>query len=143
NELLQKDDEESRPGRDFWQQRDYSGIPQLLLPFERKPEPNAGFERAVVALDLVDAAKINAAASGDIENFLFACWQALLWRMTGQQEIVTGYLTDGRTHEELGNALGRFTKSLTICSNFEAELSFRELLDQIRDARAEAAEHQD
>jgi len=144
NDLLQKNDEESQAGKSFWQQHDFSAIPQLVLPFERKPEPNAVFRREAVPVRSGEAlAKIDAASGGDAESFLLACWQVLLWRITGQPEIVVGYVSDGRSHEELSGAMGRFAKSLPLHANFEQEPSLMQVMNHARRDRAEAVEYQD
>src|SRR5260370_34879032 len=78
-----------------------------------------------------------------LEDFLFACWQIFLWRLTSQQEFVIAYLSDGRRHEEFVYGVGAFAKSLPTLVNFEAEQGFTDFLAQSEKSRASTLEWQD
>lgn len=118
NETLHKDDEESREAGPFWKRLENDPIPAPSLPFERKNAAGPhGWEETPLRFEFPDGSKT-------IEAILLACWQIFLWRMTGQQELVIGYRSDGRNHEEFAAGVGVFAKPLPVRSNFEQEPTF-------------------
>jgi amino acid adenylation domain-containing protein len=145
NELLQKGDESSQTGKDYWNSHDFSATPPLALPFQLKPEGHQDFCPATISvqLDRDKLQQINSVSSEDACNLLLCCWQGLLWRLTGRPEVVIGYVSDGRTHEDLSSALGLFTKTMPMHSSFEQDIPFAELLKQVRQAQSEIADWQD
>jgi amino acid adenylation domain-containing protein len=145
NELLQKADESSQPGKDYWNSHDFSATPPLAFPFQLKPEGDQDFCPATISIQLHRDVleRINSVSSEDARNILLCCWQVLLWRLTGQLEVVIGYVSDGRTQEELGSALGLFTKTMPLHTNFEPDLPFAELLKQMGQGESEITDWQD
>ena len=69
---------------------------------------------------------------------MFAAWQSVLWRVTGQTSFVTSRYFEGREFEELDGALGRIGKYAPMPANFDGDLRFREVVDAVRDARSKA-----
>ncbi len=143
NELLEGQDAEI--GKEFWRTQDFSAGSTMSLPFEVRPLTESRFEpeciRATIGRDLT--AQIESVASQyrtSAGNLLLACWQTLMWRLTGHSEIVIGNLCDGRKHEELDGALGLFAKWLPIRCRFEAGIQFSEVLRQITQATRDAEE---
>src|SRR5205823_5465486 len=63
-------------------------------------------------------------------DFLFAAWQVLLYRFTGQSPVVVGCLVDGRKYEELDAMLGLTARYLPVACPMVGNLSFREVLKQ-------------
>ena len=145
NDLLQKGDESSETGKDYWNSHDFSDTPPLVLPFQLKPGERPDFRPATIPIqidrDVLE--RINSVSQEDSSNILLCCWQVLLWRLTGQREVVIGYVSDGRNHEEVGGALGLFTKTLPLHTNFEQDLSFAELSKEVRQAQSKIANWQD
>ncbi|WP_143288391.1 condensation domain-containing protein, partial [Calothrix rhizosoleniae] len=66
-----------------------------------------------------------------ISTFFIACWQVLLWRITGKAEIIIGNLCDGRKYEELQSAIGLFANYLPITCHLENNLKFIDPLPDI------------
>ncbi len=130
NELLGKAGPESEAARDFWAANNWDAVPAPALPFERK---TTGDARAAVALGL-------AVADPDV---LAAAWAILLWRLTGQREIVIGRVEEGRTQAEFTGGLGLYAKVLPQYLSFAAELSFGEITVQVKSGRQAAAEWED
>ena len=62
--------------------------------------------------------------------FLLACWQILLWRLSGQSDFVVGIASDGRTYEGLQEAVGLFGKTLPVSCHLERDLRLSELLER-------------
>jgi aspartate racemase len=74
---------------------------------------------------------------------LMAGFHALLWRYTGQSDILVGTPTAGRSRVELESMIGFFVNMIPIRTNFTKAPSFRELVNQVRDASLAAYTHQE
>ena len=134
NELLE--DEDVVAGKAYWRQQDLSSIPSLTLPFESHSSRQTRFEPSVHTLrlepDLV--AKLDTIATlhkTTVADFLFACWQILLWRITGQSDIVVSTVYPGRKYEELHETLGLLAKWLPVRCAFQENFKFTEILASI------------
>ncbi|MEO1628285.1 MAG: condensation domain-containing protein, partial [Bacteroidota bacterium] len=73
---------------------------------------------------------------------LLAAVKALLFRYTGQQDIILGSATAGRDHLDLENQIGYYINPLALRTRFEAVDGFRELLKRVKDTTLGAYEHQ-
>jgi amino acid adenylation domain-containing protein len=135
NELLREEGEQAKKAAEFWRQK---SVPALSLPLQRK-RPVSCWSWQSVPVSLPPS--INQSASP--EDFLFACWQILLWRLSGQNEFVSGYASDGRNHEEFTGGLGPFSKALPVDFKLDRETTFQDFLVSCGKLRAEALEWQD
>ena len=74
---------------------------------------------------------------------LLAAFQALLYRYTGQQDIVVGSPIANRTRVEIEGLIGFFVNTLVLRTELSGNPSFRELLQRVRTTALEAYDHQD
>ena len=74
---------------------------------------------------------------------LLACWQILIWRLTGESEIVIGTAASRREYEELNDVLGLLATWLPIKTKFTPNLNFIEVLAAVAQTLENAAEWQD
>src|SRR6202140_713088 len=72
-----------------------------------------------------------------------AAFQALLWRYTNQSSILVGTPTAARSQIEIENLIGFFVNTLVFRADFTANLTFRDLVRQVRAYALEAYSHQD
>jgi amino acid adenylation domain-containing protein len=72
-----------------------------------------------------------------------AAFQALLWHYTMQDSILVGTPVAGRKEVEIENLIGFFVNTLVFRADFTEEMSFRDLVRQIRAFALEAYVHQD
>ena len=72
-----------------------------------------------------------------------AAFQALLWRYTGQDSILVGTPTAARSQMEIENLIGFFVNTLVFRADFASDMTFRELVRQVRECALEAYAHQD
>jgi amino acid adenylation domain-containing protein/thioester reductase-like protein len=137
NELLESDDAEI--GREYWRKQDISAFLELQLPDVQsgdiQEEFTPQFITSTIEPNLVLqiealAEKYDTSAS----TVLLSCWQALLWRMTGQPDMVVGTAFDGRKYEELQGALGLFAKYLPLHCHFDENLRLGQLLTQVNES---------
>ncbi|TRW97028.1 condensation domain-containing protein, partial [Candidatus Methylobacter oryzae] len=140
---------------DYWQVRllDYwklrlSGAPNLELPTDR-PRPaeqsyrgeNRSFS---LSPDLAEALKALSRHEG-VTFFmtLAAAFQVLLHRYSGQDDIVIGTPTAGRSRLELESSIGFFINTLVLRIDLSGNPGFRELLAQVREVTVGAYANQD
>ena len=74
---------------------------------------------------------------------LLTCWQLLLARYTGQEDIVVGSPIANRTRAEVEKLIGFFVNILVLRTNVSGELTFLELLRRVREVCLGAYAHQD
>ncbi len=134
NELFEG--EEAQPGREYWQKKNVEQLTKLQLPYENEPAVKPEFAPKFInlALDSQTAAKLEDIAqkyTTSISALLQACWTILLWRLTGQSDVVVGTYCDGRNYEELESALGLLAKYLPVDSHLEDKTKFSDVLKQI------------
>lgn len=103
----------------------------------------AGVHRSVPA-DLAAGARGLARAEGaTVYMLLLAAYFALLHRHTGQEDMVIGSPTAGRSHADLQETVGMFVNMLALRGRPQAGMRFRQLLDQVRETALGAFQHQD
>jgi non-ribosomal peptide synthetase component F len=72
---------------------------------------------------------------------LLAAFQTLLYRFTGRQDIVVGTPFANRGRLELERLIGFFINTLVMRSRLSDEISFRDLLHQVRETSLAAYSH--
>ena len=73
---------------------------------------------------------------------LLAAFQVLLYRYTGQSDLLVGTPTAGRRRAELEGLIGCFVNTLALRGDLSGNPSFRELLQRARTATLQAYAHQ-
>src|SRR5690606_17771908 len=121
----------------YWQQTLAPDPAPLMLPTD-KPRPaeqtDAG---ADFAFQLPDTLSQQVFQFGHQEKatlfmVLLAAYHALLFRYTGQSEINVGAPIANRHHMYTENLLGFFVNTVVINASLTPEMSFRQLLRQVR-----------
>jgi non-ribosomal peptide synthetase component F len=145
NQLLE--DEDAEEAQEYWQQQKISSLSALKLPNERQGK-NQQFVtdsyQLVISQELSDKIYyFSQQASKMPDVILLACWQILIWRLTGESEIVIGTVSDRREYEELHNVLGLLATWLPIKTKFTSNLNFTEVLTAVAQTLENATEWQD
>jgi amino acid adenylation domain-containing protein len=73
---------------------------------------------------------------------LLSALKALLYRYTGQEDIVVGTQVPGREHSELREQIGCYANTLALRTRFSGEESFDSLLEHVRSTTLNAYSHQ-
>ncbi|HEU4712838.1 MAG TPA: amino acid adenylation domain-containing protein [Pyrinomonadaceae bacterium] len=140
NELLESAETES--GRQYWRQQDLSSLASLKLRYQR-PATDEVKEFAprtfVTSIDADALQQLAARFETKAETCLFACWQALLWRLVGVPRITVGAAFAGRAYEELKDSPGLFAKYLPIQIEFDNDSHFAGVVAQLQKLTDEAA----
>jgi len=144
-ELL--DEEALRTGLAYWK-RQLAGIPEILGLATDRPRPAIPtFNAAVckVTLSSADVTRLKAvsrACESTVYMTLLAILAVLLGRYTGQDDIVIGSPIANRSEPELDHLIGFFVNSLAIRIPIAPDITFPELLAQVRKTALDAYRHQ-
>ena len=123
-------------------------IPKLKLPADYVHTGERSFEGAVVTSELsyeeTNALK-NLANEEEVTLYmlLFALFNVLLARLSGQEDIIVGTPLIGRQREELQHTIGMFINTLALRNFPKAELTFREFLKDVKKNTLNAFKYQD
>ncbi|GAA0894239.1 hypothetical protein GCM10009122_39190 [Fulvivirga kasyanovii] len=133
--------------QDFWLSQFEGEIPVLDLPtdFPRKKVKTYTGEKISFALDkdISQALRSMGQEHGaTLFMTLVASVKALLYKYTGQNDIIIGTPIAGRNHEDLEGQIGFFLNTLALRTAFNAENNFGDLLDKVRDVTIGAFDHQ-
>lgn len=144
NELHETGDDDE--GRKYWREQQIKT--DLCLYGEDKKQQNADFEPQVlsVKLDRETTARIKdlAAKSGILTNtFLVACWQILLWHLSGDADFALGLNLDGRKFQEMETALGLFAGYVPLQLRAAKSTRFDDFLKQVNEIIGKAASCQE
>ena len=74
---------------------------------------------------------------------LFAAFNTLLYRYSGQEDILVGSPIANRNRDEIEGLIGFFVNTLVLRTQMEGDPSFRELVGRVREMALEAYAHQD
>lgn len=74
---------------------------------------------------------------------LLTAFKVLLFRYTGQKDLVVGTPIAGRNREELEGLIGCFVNTLALRTKLTDSMTFQELLRQVRETTLDAYAHQD
>ena len=130
---------------EYWQRELRSPSPALDLPITRPTPGTPRYRGATVSseLDAEQAADLRAFCQREqVTPFmvLLATYQALLYRYSGQEDVIVGCPIAGRIDVGTESLIGSFTNTLALRAAPRAELSFRNFLMHTR-AKALAAYH--
>jgi non-ribosomal peptide synthetase component F len=73
----------------------------------------------------------------------FCIYNILLYKYTGQEDIVVGSSCAGRPHSDLHNVIGFFINTLPIRDYPKGEKTFRQFLEEVKNNILKAVENQD
>ena len=133
---------------DYWRQQLSGELPILKLPTDRPRslvQSHRG-ESYNFELDrqLTDRLKgIVKSQGATLYMTLLAVFQVLLHRYTGQQDIIVGSPTEGRSQSKFERTIGFFLNMIPLRAKVTDELTFSEFLAQVRQTVLEALSHQD
>jgi hypothetical protein len=122
--------------------------PPLRLPTERPRRARLRYEGglhvATVPRALAERVRERAARAGATSfHLLLACFVGLLYRLTGQRDVVVGIPVANRSRSELEPLIGFFTNTLLLRTRVEPGEPVTALLASVRDSVLGALENQD
>jgi amino acid adenylation domain-containing protein len=133
---------------DYWK-RHLSGAPAgLELPSDFPRQETPAYSGSTIRLEMGRelSAKLHELARHEnvtLYMLLLAGFQALLWRRTGENDVVVGTVTANRSHLGTEDLIGLFVNQLPLRTRFSEDMTFRRALEQVRDVTLSAYAHQD
>ena len=132
----------------YWKQQLGGSLPVLELPTDRPRPAVQTFEGAiqsfVLSSDLTNALKALSRREGvTLFMTLLAAFRTLLYRYTGQWDILVGSPIANRNRAEIERLIGFFVNTLVLRIDLSGNPTFRELLCRVREVTLEAYAHQD
>ncbi|UJS03239.1 non-ribosomal peptide synthetase [Cylindrospermopsis raciborskii] len=132
----------------YWQKKLALPLPILDLPSDKNRPALQTFSGAVLRKtlprDLIDSLEAVAAKEG-VTFFMvtLAVYQILLFRYSGQTDIIIGTPCANRNRGELKNLIGCFINTLPIVCSLTGQLSFKQVLQQVASTCVEAFANQE
>jgi amino acid adenylation domain-containing protein len=132
----------------YWKQQLGGELPVLELPTDRPRPPVQTYRGArqsfELSKDLREALKALSRQEGvTLFMTLLAAFKVLLYRYTGQENVIVGSPIANRNRAEIEGLIGFFVNTLVLRSDLSRNPSFRELLGRVREVALGAYAHQD
>ncbi|HJP91739.1 MAG TPA: amino acid adenylation domain-containing protein [Pyrinomonadaceae bacterium] len=145
-ELMQGDLLEAQ--LNYWREKLGGQLPILELPTDRPRPPVQSFQGAketfTISTELSEQLNLLCRQEGvTLFMLLLAAFQTLLYRYSGQTDVLVGTPIAGRERKEIQNLIGFFVNTLVMRNTLSGALSFKELLALTREAALDAYAHQD
>ncbi|BAZ33697.1 amino acid adenylation domain-containing protein (plasmid) [Cylindrospermum sp. NIES-4074] len=133
---------------DYWKQQLGGKLPILQLPTNyTRPAVQTyrgTYQSLQLSLELTQALKVlSEKEKVTLFMTLLTVFKVLLYRYSGQEDIVVGTPIAGRNREETEQLIGLFVNSLALQTNLGQNPTFKELLSQVREVTLGAYSHQD
>src|SRR5262249_20705800 len=132
----------------YWKRQLGGNLSLLELPTDRPRPPLQSFRGASQSLmlpqHLMEALKALSRQEGvTLFMTLLAAFKTLLYRYTGQEDLLIGTPIAGRTQVKAEGLIGFFVNTLVLRTNMGGNPRFRELLGRVREVALEAYDHQE
>nr|WP_211178745.1 non-ribosomal peptide synthetase [Brasilonema octagenarum] len=131
----------------YWQQQLKDAPALLSLPTDR-PRPAVqtfagAYQQFTLSVELTDRlVKLSQEQGCTLFMTLLAAYDTLLYRYTGQADILVGTPIANRDRSEIEGLIGFFVNTLVMRSNLAGNPSFSELLGRVREVALGAYAHQ-
>ncbi|NIG57755.1 non-ribosomal peptide synthetase, partial [Chitinophaga sp. Cy-1792] len=128
----------------YWLEQFSGELPVLELPAD-KPRPavktyHGGLVQKQLALTGLQA--LLQSTGSTLFMGLVAAVNALLYRYSGQEDIILGSPVAGREHADLEGQIGFYVNTLALRTRFSGSNNYLQLLEQVRQVTMSAYEHQ-
>src|SRR5439155_25734013 len=143
--LLQGPERDRQLG--YWKKQ-LSGVPVLSLPADRPRPARQTFRGAqhhfLIEPGVADGVRrLARQEKATVFMVLFAAFQVLLHRCSGQCDLAVGPPIAGRRRSELEGLVGLFANTLVLRTDLGGDPRFREALARVREVALDAYAHQD
>ncbi|HEX7334408.1 MAG TPA: amino acid adenylation domain-containing protein, partial [Pyrinomonadaceae bacterium] len=133
---------------DYWREQLGGELPVLELPFDRPRPPRQSHrgasERVEVSAEVSQRLNELARQHGaTLFMTLLAAFNVLLWRYSGQEDLLVGTPIANRNRAETEDLIGFFINTLVLRTKVGNANTFRDLLEHVRESTVRAYDHQD
>ena len=132
----------------YWKQQ-LADIPDLLeLPTDKPRPKELTYKGATYSYSLSKEIKdqlnqLSQQQGTSLFMALLAIFQILLYRHTGQKDVVVGSPIANRHYKEIEGLVGFFVNTLALKTSFEGYESFLDILHKVKETTLQAYQHQD
>jgi hypothetical protein len=132
----------------YWREALGGELPELELPMDHPRPARQSFRGAAEGIEysgeiLPRLKEIGRERNATLFMTLLAAFDLLMWRYSGQADLLVGTPIANRNRRETEALIGFFVNTLVLRSKVNGNGTFRELLDQVRETTLRAYEHQD
>jgi amino acid adenylation domain-containing protein len=132
----------------YWKQQLQGAPAGLELPHDRPRPALQTFVGGRLSLSLSDSLgkalrNLSSREGATLFMFLLTAFEVLLYRYTGQEDVVVGSPIAGRNRTETEGLIGFFINSLVLRTDLSGNPTFRQLLARVRSVALDAYAHQD
>ena len=132
----------------YWRNQLAGELGVLELPTDHPRPPQFNYRGATEPFVLTKAeidaiTALGRSQGATLYMVLLSAFKTLLFRYTGQQDILVGTPVRGRMMPEVEDVIGFFVNALVLRTEVKPELTFRELLGRVRGVVLDAFSHQD
>jgi iturin family lipopeptide synthetase B len=133
--------------RSYWMEQLGGELPVLELPADGVRPPvlthNGYVVSTVLGRELTEGLRgLCQRGNGTLFMGLLGVLDVLLYRYTGQEDIIIGSPVAGREHAELENQIGFYLNTVALRTRLSGKESFEALLARLREVTLSAYEHQ-
>jgi amino acid adenylation domain-containing protein len=131
----------------YWREK-LRDVPRLELWIDH-PRPSVqGFRGSREPVLIGPATRARLERFSEVEGAtlfmtLLATFKALLYRHTGQDDIVVGVPVANRNHKDVEGLIGHFVNTLVLRTKLSGSITYREVLRRVRDTALGAYDNQD
>jgi amino acid adenylation domain-containing protein len=132
----------------YWREALGGAPPALVLPTDRPRPPVQTYRGAMIEREigpeLTKGLKELGRGQGvTLYMTLLAAFKTILYRYTGQEDVVVGTPIANRNRVEVENLIGFFVNTLVLRTRLASDLTFAQLLGRVREVTLGAFAHQD
>jgi len=136
------------PQRNYWKLKLNGAPPILQLPTDRPRPRIQAFQGGMHTFSLPLSLLMRLKTICETERVtlfmaLLAGFKALLYRYTGQGDLVVGTPVANRSHPELEGLIGFFANTLVLRTVIAGEMNYRQVLEQVKETATGAYANQD
>lgn len=131
----------------YWKQQLQGELPTLALPTDFRRPAIKGHSGSGVKIDFGDhlnqeVVRLSQQTETGVFMILAAALHSLLFRYTGQKDIITGMPVNGREHSDLEAQVGLYINTVVIRCRISGKQSFNELLKEVKQVMLDAYDNQ-
>jgi len=132
----------------YWKKQLGGNLPVLNLPTDRPRSAVQTFRGAVHKFTIPKAiaeeiAQLSQREKATLFMTLLAAFKTLIYRYTGQEDILVGSPIANRNRREIEELIGLFANTLVFRTNLSSNPTFKDLLGRVREVALGAYNHQD
>ncbi|MBL1198891.1 MAG: amino acid adenylation domain-containing protein [Nostoc sp. GBBB01] len=132
----------------YWREQLAGELPILKLPTDRPRPPIQSYRGASHTFEInqeltFQLREMAKAQGATLYMTLLTAFQVLLYRLSGQENIIVGAPIEGRSQPQFAETVGFFVNMLALRVNIAGNPTFSQLLTQVRQIVLDAIAHQD